>query len=152
MGRASVFLRESHGWFSFMIPASPVVGTAAWCSPYGGMGSSSERDSKSRSGGRVRIGRVDTATIEAIEREIKASGLWNRSSAPRYLDLPEDGLVIRQGSLSKCWFDTLPTAATPGLRRVADAILDLPLESAVSGTLDDDDWLPWSHYREEACR
>jgi hypothetical protein len=111
-----------------------------------------ERSAESRAAGKVRIGRVDAAAIESIRREIAASGLWERASAPQYLDLPEDGLVIRDQGVAKCWFDTRPTAATPGLKQVADAVLKLKVVNTAADTITDDQWLPWSHYREEQCR
>ena len=36
-------------------------------------------------------------------------------------------------------------------RAVADAILKLQSGDPVPRTVVDDDWLPWSHYREAAC-
>ena len=108
--------------------------------------------SGSRASGKVTIGRVDSRATKSIDDAINASGLWDRPSAPRYLDLPEDGLLIRDRSTAKCWFNTPPTAVTPGLRTVTDAILKLRVGDPAHGTITDDDWLPWSHYREASCR
>lgn len=106
---------------------------------------------ESRSSGKVSIGTIDSRATKSIDDAINAAGLWDRPSAPRYLDLPEDGLLIRDGSTTKCWFDTPPTAVTPGLRTVADSVLKLQLGHSVPGTITDDRWFPWSHYREAAC-
>ena len=111
-----------------------------------------ERAPESRSSGKMLVGRIDSHGIKSIDQAITAAGLWNRASAPRYLDLPEDGLLIRDGSTARCWFDTPPTAVTPGLRTLADAILKLQLGGTLTVTIMDDRWLPWSHYREPACQ
>jgi len=111
-----------------------------------------ERAPGSRSSGKMLMGRIDSHATKSIDEPITAAGLWDRPSAPRYLDLPEDGLLIRDGSTARCWFDTPPTAVTPGLRAVADAILRLQLGHSVPLTITDDHWLAWSHYREAACQ
>lgn len=111
-----------------------------------------QRDARSRSDGRVRIGHVDATAIQSVERTIEASGLRTRPTAPRALDLSEDGLVIRSGSTTKCWFDTPPTAMTPGLKRVAEAILRLSARDERAVTVPFGESLPWAHYHEPGCQ
>jgi hypothetical protein len=106
----------------------------------------------SGSSDKMLIGRIDPNATKSIDEAITSAGLWNRTSAPRYLDLPEDGLLIRSGATTKCWFDTPPTAVTPGLRTVADASLRLQLRDSAPVTIVDDVWLRWSHSREAACQ
>jgi hypothetical protein len=111
-----------------------------------------ERLPECRSSGCIEVGQVDAETVRQVERLVSDSGLWDRASAPRYLDLPEDGLVMRIGPDAKCWFDTPGEALTPGLRQLADAILALRLSKAVRSRISQKQWLPWSHFREPLCR
>ena len=82
---------------------------------------------------------------------VTASGIERSKSARRFLDLPEDGLVIRANGQTLCWYDTPGVEVTPGLADIAQAALRLQMKNPTRLTLQPHQWLPWSHYWEKAC-
>ena len=89
--------------------------------------------------------------LRDLSRAIEASGLLGRQSARRFLDLPESGLVIRGATRTGCWYDTPGLEMTPGLANVARHVSHIRLKKATRVRLTQDQWLPWSHYWEDAC-
>jgi hypothetical protein len=90
--------------------------------------------------------------LKGLQKVIAESGIEGRQSANRYLDLPEDGLVIRDGDKARCWYDTPGTEVTPGLAAVAAAAFRLTLDQPTPVKIELEQWLPWSHHWEKACR
>ena len=97
------------------------------------------------------LGVLDATQLEALSEVITDSGIEARKSASRYIDLPEDGLVMRAKGQTRCWYDTPGTEATPGLAQIAEAVLRMELRNPTRLNLRLDQWLPWSHHWEKAC-
>jgi hypothetical protein len=104
-----------------------------------------------------RTGEVfELATLEVVQldrvREIVASSrIEVAGSAKRYLDLPEDSLVIRANGKARCWYDTPGVDVTPGLAQIKDAVSQLELARPIKLKLQPQRWLPWSAHWERSC-
>jgi hypothetical protein len=98
------------------------------------------------------LGFLDAAQLKELADLVVATGIEASKSARRFIDMPEDGLVIRANGQTRCWYDTPPgVEVTPGLADIAQAALRLQIKTPTRLTLQPDQWLPWSHYWEKAC-
>jgi hypothetical protein len=97
------------------------------------------------------IGLLDAKQVEDLSKVVTTSGIERRRSASRYIDLPEDGLVLRAKGQTRCWYDTPGVDATPGLAVIAQSALSLQLKHPKILNLGPKQWLPWSHHWEKAC-
>jgi hypothetical protein len=95
---------------------------------------------------------LNPVELHELSAVVRTSGIETRKSGNRYLDLPEDGLVIREPNSTPSWYSTPGWDVTPGFAQIAQAVSRLVLKTPVTVKLEPAQWLRWSHYWEKACR
>ena len=96
------------------------LGVAVWTD-----GTFLRREPTDHTGQVFQLGSLDATQQKELAEVVTASGIERSKSARRFLDLPEDGLVIRANGQTLCWYDTPGVEVTPGLADIAQAALRL---------------------------
>ena len=104
-----------------------------------------------RTGEAFELAMLGAAQLDRVRELVASSRIEAAESAKRYLDLPEDGLVIRANGKVRCWYDTPGVDVTPGLAQIKDAVSQLELARPTRLKLEPQRWLPWSAYWERSC-
>jgi hypothetical protein len=110
------------------------------------------RASGDRTGEAFELTTLATAQLDRVREAVARSRIAVAQSAQRYLDLPEDSLVIRANGKARCWYDTPGVEVTPGLAQIREAVSQLELARPTNLKLQPQGWLPWSAYWEQSCK